>query len=282
MFGNWSTAFRRFRDWREADVFKRIFDALSEEPDMEYAMIDATIVKVHRHGQDEKGGLRARPLAVPKAAMATKILAPTDALGNLVRFQLMSGHRFDAVGVAPLFEGVEFGALLAAKACDSNDIIAELNERGAKIVVSQHPHRVIPIPLDAVMYKWRHLIENFFCNSRSSSASPCAHAKQTAASNPSSTSLRPSWPQCIIDGMDAPGRNRGIIAVPIMALWERQMTEITSVGLDIAKNWFQVHGAEDRQRGCRSDLRGTSPCGHPRRRGEEPGPTGGARCPPRA
>ena len=68
MFGNWSTAYRRFRDWREADVFKRIFDALSEEPDMEYAMIDATIVKVHRHGQGAKGGLRARPLAAQKVA----------------------------------------------------------------------------------------------------------------------------------------------------------------------------------------------------------------------
>ena len=55
MFGNWSTAFRRFRDWREADVFKRIFDALSEESDMEYAMVDATIVKVHRHGEGPKG-----------------------------------------------------------------------------------------------------------------------------------------------------------------------------------------------------------------------------------
>ncbi|KQM19550.1 transposase [Novosphingobium sp. Leaf2] len=67
LFGNWSTAFRRFRDWGEADVFKRIFDALSEAPDMEYAMVDASIVKVHRHGQGAKGGLRARPLAVPKA-----------------------------------------------------------------------------------------------------------------------------------------------------------------------------------------------------------------------
>lgn len=60
--------YRRFRDWREADVFKLIFDALSEEADMEYAMVDATIVKVHRHGQGAKGGLRARPLAAPKAA----------------------------------------------------------------------------------------------------------------------------------------------------------------------------------------------------------------------
>ncbi len=54
MFGNWSTAFGRFRDWREADLFKRIFDALSDEPDMEYAMIDTTIVKVHRRGQGAK------------------------------------------------------------------------------------------------------------------------------------------------------------------------------------------------------------------------------------
>jgi len=60
-FGNWSTAFRRFSDWRRADVFKRIFDACSDEPDMEYAMVDATIVKVHRHGQGAKGGLKARP-----------------------------------------------------------------------------------------------------------------------------------------------------------------------------------------------------------------------------
>lgn len=29
LFGNWSTAFGRFSDWRNADVFKRIFDALS-------------------------------------------------------------------------------------------------------------------------------------------------------------------------------------------------------------------------------------------------------------
>ena len=40
-----------------------------------------------------------------------------------------------------------------------------------------------------------------------------------------------------------PGRNRGNIALLIMAMWERQMTEITSVVLDIAKNWFQVHAA---------------------------------------
>jgi hypothetical protein len=53
--------FKRYRDWVKADVFKKIFDAASDDPDMEYVMVDATIVKVHRHGQGAKGGLRIRP-----------------------------------------------------------------------------------------------------------------------------------------------------------------------------------------------------------------------------
>ena len=95
--------------------------------------------------------------------MTTKILALTDALGNLVRFKLLPGQRFDTVGVPPLIEGVEFGALLADKAFDSNAIIADLDKRGAKVVISQHPRRTSLRSIDNEMYKWRHLIENFFC-----------------------------------------------------------------------------------------------------------------------
>jgi len=94
--------------------------------------------------------------------MSTKILALTDALGNLVRFVLLPGQRFDTIGVPPLINGLEFGGLIADKAFDSNDIIADLNERGAKIVISQHPRRTVPLLIDAEIYKWRHLIENFF------------------------------------------------------------------------------------------------------------------------
>src|ERR1700751_6470832 len=60
-FGKWNTVFKRYSDWVKADVFQRLFTACSDEPDMEYAMVDATIVKVHRHGQGAKGGLRAKP-----------------------------------------------------------------------------------------------------------------------------------------------------------------------------------------------------------------------------
>jgi transposase len=95
--------------------------------------------------------------------MTTKILALTDALGNLVHFVLLPGHRFDTVGVAPLVSDIEFGGLIADKAFDSDAIIADLDERGAKVVISQHPRRSIPRQIDPDIYKWRHLIENFFC-----------------------------------------------------------------------------------------------------------------------
>ena len=95
--------------------------------------------------------------------MTTKILALTDALGNLVRFVLLPGQRHDTIGMPPLLDGMSFEALLADKAFDSNAIVADLDARGAKVVISQHPNRTKPRELDAEMYKWRHLIENFFC-----------------------------------------------------------------------------------------------------------------------
>jgi transposase len=95
--------------------------------------------------------------------MTTKIVALTDALGNLVRFVLLPGQRFETVGVPPLIEGIAFGALIADEAFDSDEIIAELNDRGAKVVIAQHPRRTKPLDIDREMYKWRHLIENFFC-----------------------------------------------------------------------------------------------------------------------
>src|SRR5689334_4971812 len=95
--------------------------------------------------------------------MTTKILALTDALGNLVRFVLLPGQRFDTVGVPPLMDGLAFWALIADTAFDSNAILADLDARGAKAVIAQHPRRMTPREIDTEMYWWRHLIENFFC-----------------------------------------------------------------------------------------------------------------------
>jgi transposase len=64
------------------------------------------------------------------------------------------------VGVAPKTGEVAFGGLIADKAFDVDWIVAERD--GAQAVISQHPRRTSPRPIDAELYKWRHLIENFF------------------------------------------------------------------------------------------------------------------------
>jgi hypothetical protein len=40
-------------------VFEKVFEALSDEPDMEYALIDGTIIKVHRHAVGAKVGSKS-------------------------------------------------------------------------------------------------------------------------------------------------------------------------------------------------------------------------------
>jgi transposase len=114
--------------------------------------------------------------------MTTKVLALTDALGNLVRFELLPGQRFETIGVEPFLDGVIFGSLIADKAFDTNAIITDLDQRGAKIVISQHPRRIGAVRINRHLYKWRHLIENFFCNLKEFNALQRMPAKPTRAS----------------------------------------------------------------------------------------------------
>ena len=64
--------------------------------------------------------------------------------------------------MAPLIEGLTFGALLGDKAFDNDKLRAELRERGAAAVIPPKRNRKEPINYDHEMYKWRHLVENFF------------------------------------------------------------------------------------------------------------------------
>ncbi len=85
-----------------------------------------------------------------------------DALGDLARFVLLPGQRQDMVGVEPLIRDVRFDALLGDKAFDADWLRRELNERGASAVIPPRSNRKQQIDYDKEMYKWRHLVENYF------------------------------------------------------------------------------------------------------------------------
>lgn len=62
-----------------------------------------------------------------------------------------------------LLEGIDLQALLADKAFDADWLKQRLLAQGCQVVIAQKINRRTPIPIDMEVYKWRHLIENFFC-----------------------------------------------------------------------------------------------------------------------
>ena len=68
VFGEWNSVFRRFSRWSRKGVWQRIFAAMSDDPDLEYLIIDSTIVRAHQHASGAKGGLKIRPLDAHAAA----------------------------------------------------------------------------------------------------------------------------------------------------------------------------------------------------------------------
>jgi transposase len=64
-FGGWSNTHKRFSRWAITGVWERLFKVLADNPDNEFASIDATIVRAHQHsaGALKKGALIRRSAA---------------------------------------------------------------------------------------------------------------------------------------------------------------------------------------------------------------------------
>ena len=53
-FGHWNTVYRRFADWAQKGIWYKMLYYFSEEPDMEYIMVDSTILRAHACATPQK------------------------------------------------------------------------------------------------------------------------------------------------------------------------------------------------------------------------------------
>lgn len=61
VFGDWNSVFRRFSRWSQKRVWWRVFEAMSDDRDFEYLIIDSTIIRAHQHASGAKKGLKIGP-----------------------------------------------------------------------------------------------------------------------------------------------------------------------------------------------------------------------------
>lgn len=60
-FGKYNSQFQRFNRWSKKGIWQRVFEAL-QDPDLEWLMIDSTIVRAHQHAAGQK---KAHPRRKP-------------------------------------------------------------------------------------------------------------------------------------------------------------------------------------------------------------------------
>jgi putative transposase len=65
-FGKHDTVYQRFKHWAKKGRWKAIFEAL-QEPDLEWVMIDSSVVRAHQHAAGQK---KAQPKPRPSGEVA--------------------------------------------------------------------------------------------------------------------------------------------------------------------------------------------------------------------
>lgn len=161
-YGLWQSVHRRFRRWCAAGIWERMLSHVTDA-DMEYVMIDASIVRAHAcaagYGKDSQ---EQECLGRSKGGFTTKIHALVDALGNPLKFILTPGQRNEITQAPALIQSVQHSIVIADKGYDSDAFVDTLRNAQNQAVIPPRSNRKLPRDYDEYLYKERHLIECCF------------------------------------------------------------------------------------------------------------------------
>lgn len=162
-YGCWRAIHKRWTAWMKRGVWSNMFLFFQQDPDMEWVMIDSTIVRAHACAAGyEKDSQDQQALGRSKGGFSTKIHALTDALGNPLKFILTPGQRNDITQAKLLCEEVSDAAVFADKGYDSDDFIQSLIHQNCDPNIPPRSNRKNPRSYDEFLYQERNVIECFF------------------------------------------------------------------------------------------------------------------------
>jgi transposase len=121
----------------------KILAAVADDPDLDYLMVDGSIVRVHQHGAAKKQQPE-QAIGKSRGGLSTKIHAAVDALGHPVRLLLTAGQVSEYTQAEDLIEGFKPGYVLADKGYDSDRFISAIAESQAIPVIPSKRKRKIP------------------------------------------------------------------------------------------------------------------------------------------
>lgn len=160
-YGKWNSIFSRFNAWSKKGIWDKLLEFCSQDPDLEYVMIDTTIVRAHAcaagYGDQEIQGLGRS-----KGGFTSKIHAKVDALGNLLKCIITSGQRNDVTQASVLLQGVSDAYVIADKGYAFGKIRSKIIDQNCEPVIPPRANAISPWEYDAHIYKERHVIECFF------------------------------------------------------------------------------------------------------------------------
>lgn len=162
-YGSWRAIHSRFKNWSDKGIWEFIFKKLQDNPDMEYVMIDSTIVRAHASAAGYgKNSQKHEALGRSKGGFTTKIHALVDALGNPLEFILTPGQSHDITQAQTLTTGEVGVAVLADRGYDSDAFIKHIKNQGAAAIIPPRKNRKIKREYDKILYRERSLIECCF------------------------------------------------------------------------------------------------------------------------
>ncbi|MGI2026581.1 IS5 family transposase [Endozoicomonas acroporae] len=162
-FGSWNSIYKKSNTWSVQGKWVKLFEALIQEPDMEWLFVDGSYVRAHQHSVGAAKN-DAEAIGKSRGGNTTKIHLSVDVCGLPVAFEITGGEVNDCTAApALLAKTPEAETIIADKGYDSKPLHDQVVKQRGKPIIPRRKNSVVGNgDIDWHLYKYRHLVENAF------------------------------------------------------------------------------------------------------------------------